>query len=155
MILSIDFCPISKILICFSLMKRFPNGHKRYSSHLPVSILHRVTSIKVYLTIYDSLRNSYLKISFRTINKSFWLTSNLNLYMKTTALRWKLVYSLINFIIPLPVTYVKHSWSNYRRVAKRFLNPFQSSVTFLYPLKKSQNLWFSDIFRGYRNVTLD
>ena len=29
-----------------------------------------------------------------------------------------------------------------------FINPFSSSVTFLY-------LWFSDIFRGYRNVTLD
>ena len=35
------------------------------------------------------------------------------------------------------------------------LNPFQSSVTFLYPLKTSENLWFSDVFRGYRNVTLD
>ena len=28
-------------------------------------------------------------------------------------------------------------------------------VTFLYPLKTSGNLWFSDVFRGYRNVTLD
>ena len=27
-------------------------------------------------------------------------------------------------------------------------NPFQSSVTFLYPLKTSENLWFSDVFRG-------
>ena len=34
-------------------------------------------------------------------------------------------------------------------------NPFQSSVTFLYPLKTSENQRFSDIFRGYRNVTLD
>ena len=28
-------------------------------------------------------------------------------------------------------------------------------VTFLYPLKTSENLWFSDVFRGYRNMTLD
>ena len=34
-------------------------------------------------------------------------------------------------------------------------NPFESSVTFLYPLKTSESLWFSDFFRRYRNVTLD
>ena len=32
-------------------------------------------------------------------------------------------------------------------------NPYSPNVTFLYPLKTSENL-FSDIFRGYRNVTL-
>ena len=37
------------------------NDHKRYSSHLEVSILHRVAPIKVYLTIYDNLKSSYLK----------------------------------------------------------------------------------------------
>ena len=30
-----------------------------------------------------------------------------------------------------------------------------SSVTFLYALKKSENLRFSDVFRGYKKVTLD
>ena len=35
------------------------------------------------------------------------------------------------------------------------INPFYSSVTFLYPLKTSENQRFSDVFRGYRNVTLD
>ena len=35
------------------------------------------------------------------------------------------------------------------------INPFESSVTFLYPLKTSENLWFSDVFRGYRNMSLD
>ena len=35
------------------------------------------------------------------------------------------------------------------------VNPFSPSVTFLYPLKTSENLWLSDVFRGYRNVTLD
>ena len=29
-----------------------------------------------------------------------------------------------------------------------FFNSFQSSVTFLYPLKTSEKLWFSDVFRG-------
>ena len=31
---------------------------------------------------------------------------------------------------------------------------FQPNVPFLNPLKTSENLWFSDIFRGYRNETL-
>ena len=34
-------------------------------------------------------------------------------------------------------------------------NPFWSSVTFLYSLKTSENLWFFDVFRAYRNGTLD
>ena len=34
------------------------------------------------------------------------------------------------------------------------LYPVGSSVTFLYPLKTSENLWFSDVFRGYGNMTL-
>ena len=32
--------------------------------HLQLSILHRVVPIKVYLTIYESLKNSYLKKVF-------------------------------------------------------------------------------------------
>ena len=53
-----------KILICFSLIKCFLNDQKRYSSHLQVSILHRVAPTKIYLTIYESLTNSYLKKVF-------------------------------------------------------------------------------------------
>ena len=53
------FAPSQKILICFSLIKRFPNSHKRCFSHLQVSILYRVALTKVYLTIYEGLRNSY------------------------------------------------------------------------------------------------
>ena len=71
----VDFCTVSKILICFSLIKRFANNHKKYSSHLQVLILHRVAHIKVYLTIYESLKNSYLKKVFLAkINfLRFWL----------------------------------------------------------------------------------
>ena len=36
MILSFDFCTVSKILTCFSLIKNFPNDYKIYSSHLQV-----------------------------------------------------------------------------------------------------------------------
>ena len=30
-------------------------------------------------------------------------------------------------------------------------NPFHANLPVIYPLEKSENLWFSDIFRGYRN----
>ena len=43
-----DFCIVSKILICFSQIKHFPSGYKRYPSNLQVSILHRVAPIKVF-----------------------------------------------------------------------------------------------------------
>ena len=33
-------------------------------------------------------------------------------------------------------------------------NPFKSSVPFLYPVKTSENPWFSDVFMGYKNGTL-
>ena len=39
-----------KILIWFSLIKRFTNDYKRYSSHLQMSILHWVAPIKVFLS---------------------------------------------------------------------------------------------------------
>ena len=34
------------------------------------------------------------------------------------------------------------------------MNPFHTSVLFLYPLKMSENLWFSDVFRRYGNGNL-
>ena len=34
------------------------------------------------------------------------------------------------------------------------LNPFQANAPILYPLKTSENLWFSGVFRGYKMGTL-
>ena len=34
------------------------------------------------------------------------------------------------------------------------INPFSTNVPLLYPLKTSENLRFSDVFRGYRSGTL-
>ena len=49
-ILLFEFCATLEILICFILIKRFPNDHKRYSSSLQVSILHSVApSYKILL----------------------------------------------------------------------------------------------------------
>ena len=56
-----------------------------------------------------ALKNLFKEI-FGTINKRFWLTLIQVLpYMRTVNLGLKLVYSFINFIIPLPMTYLRHS----------------------------------------------
>ena len=36
----------------------------------------------------------------------------------------------------------------------KHINPFSTNVPLLYPLKTSENLQFSDVFRGYRSGTL-
>ena len=59
-----DFCTVSKILTWFSLIMRFLNNHKRYSSHLQVSILHQVAPTKGLPNNLREPFNSYLKKVF-------------------------------------------------------------------------------------------
>ena len=56
---------------------------------------------------------------------------------------------------------VIHSWYTTSVIQKSRImknhcqtNPFHAKVPFLYLLKTSKNLWFSDVFRGYRNGKL-
>ena len=37
-------------------------------------------------------------------------------------------------------------------LVKILVNPFKANALFLYPLKTSENLRFSDIFKGYKNI---
>ena len=37
---------------------------------------------------------------------------------------------------------------------EEFINPFLPNIPILYSLKTSENLWFSDVFRGYKMGTL-
>ena len=51
--------------------------------------------------------------------------------------------------------YCKHDFGSYTRGSfVCIFNPFQENVSFLYPLKMSQNQRFSDVFRWYRKGTL-
>ena len=43
-------------------------------------------------------------------------------------------------------TFVNHD--DIRTYNALILKPFQANVPFIYPLKTSENLWFSDVFRG-------
>ena len=45
-------------------------------------------------------------------------------------------------------------WLHFWLVLTRPINPFSTNVPLLYPLKTSENLRFSDVFRGYRIETL-
>ena len=45
-------------------------------------------------------------------------------------------------------------YKTFRRCAGLLLNPFQENALFLCPLKTSENLWSSDVFRRYRKGTL-
>ena len=37
---------------------------------------------------------------------------------------------------------------------KHELSPIHANVSFIHSLKTSEKLWFSDVFRGYRNGTI-
>ena len=88
--------------------------------------------IKVYLKKYENLKKSYLNFFFIPWINFFRLTSIQGLlYMKTTTLGLKFVYSFINFIIVLPVTYVRHSCCTSQRLAKRLLEQIHRFIRLL------------------------
>ena len=55
-----------------------------------------------------------------------------------------LIFSTIRALI------LSSNFNPFRANASVYFNAFQCSVTFLYPLKTSENFWFSDVFRGYK-----
>ena len=80
-----------------------------------------------------------------------------NIYLQSDLFVERFPYSQICFVI----TFKKHVlqfWLNKtvnnRRYRLQNINSFQPNVSFLYPLKTSENLWFSEVLRGYENVTL-
>ena len=36
----------------------------------------------------------------------------------------------------------------------KLFDPFHATYLFWYPLKKSENLWFSDVSRGYQKISV-
>ena len=53
------------------------------------------------------------------------------------------------WLIYCPLQYILSTCLNENTV-----NPFSINVLLLYPLRPSENPWFSDVFRGFRNGTL-
>ena len=47
----------------------------------------------------------------------------------------KLVYIFINFVIPLPGTYIRHSWGNRQRLPRRLVKQIQGFVGLLFVTK--------------------
>ena len=63
--------------------------------------------------------------------------------------------STVLFIIKTWLTYSLTHFFPKNTFSGCSFNPLMSSVTFLYPLKTSEKLRFSDVFRGYKTVALD
>ena len=73
---------------------------------------------KGYLTIYESLKNSYLKKVFvYTMHKKIFQSKGSPMQKETT-LGLKLVYSFINFLIRVPATYITCSKRNCGKLQK-------------------------------------
>ena len=88
---------------------------------------------------------------------------------KTLLLKTKLVRPMKSFYslryvgesqgVRIVVRIVRISWDLFIAVLfyfgnmtlySAFINPFHATDLFWYPLKTSENLWFSDVFRGYQ-----
>ena len=54
------------------------------------------------------------------------------------------------FFVPL-VSKLKSIAEYYWDTSESLIGPFQANVSFLYPLKTPDNLWFFYFNRGYRN----
>ena len=80
------------------------------------------------------LKTATFKQSFCTIkNKCFEPLSIQGLpYIKTNILGLKLVYSFIKFIIPLPATYIRHSWGNCQGLPRHLLKLIERIVRVLW-----------------------
>ena len=57
-------------------------------------------------------------------------------------------------IIKLRMTKITHK-KQYQKWKQTYalVNSFQYNVKFLYHVKNLKNMWFSDIFRGFKNIT--
>ena len=106
-------------------------------------------AIRYHLYNFKNVKNTYeellLLVKLRTIKcvrKIFRKTNISNPLIRTRKI-------LCTHLIDGPKWY-KITQS----ITYEIFNPFRANIPFLYPLKNSEHLWFSDIFRGYKNGTL-
>ena len=83
--------------------------------------------------------HKYHMLSLVLIKKLFewssWMSINRYIHKYTASFNKKVYFGNV----------IKHKWN---------LNSFSTNIPFLHPLKTSENLRFSDVFRGYRSGTL-
>ena len=122
-------------------------------STLPLDFETNVKAWSVFLLV--SIRSSTMNITERKIQKTglseletlsnnsltAWINQKYSFDERELrgAFLWaKLILAFQNFLISLVLCF----------------KPFRANVSFLYPLKTSKNLLFSDVFKEYRNGTL-
>ena len=106
------------------------------------SILPWVALIKVY---FESLKNNYFKKSFRIINKMRFY--KVVPYMEANALEIEVGLQLIKFVIPLTVTYIRHSQGNCWKLSRRLLKQIQEFCRLLQQKDYQGTAKVNDVFK--------
>ena len=102
-------------------------------------------SIKDLFGKCDQIPRIWSHLLKKTLMENFFFADTLPII---TARRFELQNSF---------TWFNSKYKQHWKIKQIFLshfNPYSPNVTFLYPLKMSENRRFSDVFRVYRNVTL-
>ena len=117
------------------------------TKHSPRNSNWKEPDLKVFLTDFVWLH----KITANTQKR---------LYSVRTQIRNKLVSTLFWLVKPLPWSRTLSEkncersiyvlWQTSRMESFLAVNPFHITDLFWYPLKTSENLWFSYVFRGYQ-----
>ena len=84
----------------------------------------------------------------------WYILKNKHIQNPTEYLRWSILLITLVTTAYLDTRYIRNIRSFKTQVCQLLLNPFHATGFFLYLLKASENLWFSDVFRGYRKRTV-
>ena len=118
--------------------------HIQNQRHIHSTVKHLSWNI-----LFKFLRNPDI---FRTLLYSplWYIPKNKHIQNPTEYLRWSiLLRTLCNYSIFRRPIYSKHSLIQNPSLSV-ILHPFNAIGLFLYLLKTSDNLWFCDVFSGYR-----
>ena len=95
------------------------------------------------LTISVSLKNSYLKNIFVTqVRNAFGQPQSKACFIwRQTTLGLKLVYSFVNFIMLLPVIYIRHTQDNCQSLPRHLLKQIQKFVRTFHAKRLPRHCW--------------
>ena len=129
-------------------VKVFKNGPSKICGRQPLNFLKGYLS-QILLGPFLSTLAHYT-VCFYVLKRSYHSQLHLfitNMFPGESAVRKCSLEGYFEIVVNLRKKVLSQS-------SFHLINPFYANVPFLYPLKTSENLWFSDVFRGYRNGTL-
>ena len=94
--------------------------------------------------------NMYFTINLNNVSKKFHhFRKYCSGFIKKRIQHWRFPVNTMK-IFKNDLVYRTTPEAPLKHLVKYFINPFVPNVPFLYPLKTSENLWFSNVFRGYQ-----